>query len=212
MNRGTLAFLAAAAGLVMYATTASGQSVGVKTAGINFKASTMSTAGIARPPIGHVRFCGRHPEECLKRGEETVIRLDKQNWSELLEINHSINVAVKPVTDLDFYRTEEYWTLPQYYGDCEDYVLLKRRTLIEKGWPSGALLITVVFDENSEGHAILIVRTDRGDFVLDNKISTIKPWYATPYRFVKRQSEEDPKRWVSIDDRRHMEEDVASIR
>ena len=207
MNRGILTHLAMAAGLLMYATSAFGQ-----TAGIQFKTISMSTAGGARPPIGHVRFCDRHPDECLRRGKATKIKLDKFKWTELLEINHQVNITVHPVTDLEFYRTEEYWTLPQYYGDCEDYVLLKRRTLIEKGWPSGALLITVVFDENNDGHAILIARTDRGDFVLDNKIQTIEPWYATPYRFVKRQSEYDPKRWVSIDDRRHMEEDVASIR
>lgn len=209
MNRGTVKALVLATGIVLCAATAVGQTTSAR---YNTLSISMNTTGGARPPIGHVRFCNRHPEECRKRGDETVIQLDKSRWIELLETNHRINRDVTPVTDLEFYRKEEFWTLPEHFGDCEDYVLLKRQTLIEKGWPSGALLITVVFDENNDGHAILIARTDRGDFVLDNKVHKIEPWYATPYRFVKRQSEHDPRRWVSIDDRRHMEEDVASIR
>ncbi len=206
MKRGILTLSSMIAGLLMGATVAFSQP------GYHSRSASMSTAGLAKPPIGHVRFCGRFPDECAKRGEATIVNLDRARWTELLEANHKVNVAVAPVTDMEYYRTEEFWTLPEQYGDCEDYVLLKRRNLIEKGWPSGALLITVVFDENNEGHAILIARTDRGDFVLDNKIQTIEPWYATPYRYVKRQSGHDPRKWVSIDDRRHMEDGVASIR
>ena len=206
MKRGILTLLSMTTGVLMSATAALGET------GYHGKSVSMNTAGLAKPPIGHVRFCDRFPDECAKRGEATFVNLDKPTWTELLETNRRVNMAVKPVTDMDYYRTEEYWTLPDQYGDCEDYVLLKRRTLIEKGWPSGALLITVVFDENNEGHAILIARTDRGDFVLDNKIQTVEPWYATPYRYVKRQSDDDPRKWVAIDDRRHMEDGVASIR
>jgi hypothetical protein len=32
-----------------------------------------------------------------------------------------------------------------------------------RGWPESKLLITVVRDENNEGHAVLTVRTDEGD-------------------------------------------------
>ena len=38
-----------------------------------------------------------------------------------------------------------------------------------RGWPESKLLITVVRDENNEGHAVLTVRTDEGDFILDNR-------------------------------------------
>lgn len=207
MIRGTLTLLATMAGCLAAATTAPAQM-----ADFGSTLTAMNTAGYARPPIGHISFCRRNPDECVRHGDKASVALDSENWRELLEVNHRINTAVAPVTDLDYYKTEEYWTLPDGYGDCEDYVLLKRRELIERGWPSGALLITVVFDENNDGHAILIVRTDRGEFVLDNKTAEIRIWYETPYRFVKRQSEVDPRQWVSINDRRRMEEDVASIR
>ena len=63
--------------------------------------------------------------------------------------------------------------MPRTKGDCEDYALLKRHTLIRKGWPVGSLLLTVVRDEKGEGHAVLTARTKQGDFILDNKIVCI---------------------------------------
>ncbi len=46
------------------------------------------------------------------------------------------------------------------YGDCEDYALLKRKMLMQAGWPREALLMTVVRDKKGEGHAVLTVKTD----------------------------------------------------
>ena len=92
--------------------------------------------------------------------------------------------------------------LPDRKGDCEDFVLLKRRDLIDKGWPVGALLITVVRQQNGDGHAVLTVLTDRGDLVLDNLEPRVKLWSQTDYQYVKRQSEFDTGKWVAIDDAR----------
>jgi predicted transglutaminase-like cysteine proteinase len=76
--------------------------------------------------------------------------------------------------------------------------LLKRRSLIAAGFPRAALLITVVKQENGEGHSVLTVKTSLGDYVLDNLTDRVKPWSATPYRFVKRQSQENQNVWVAI--------------
>ncbi len=103
-----------------------------------------------------------------------------------------------PVTDQDLYGQVEMWTYPAGKGDCEDYVLLKRRMLIERGWPESTLLITVVRDENNEGHAVLTVRTDSGDLVLDNKRQDIVRWTETPYTFIKQQSDRNPLVWISL--------------
>jgi predicted transglutaminase-like cysteine proteinase len=95
----------------------------------------------------------------------------------------------------------EKWSYPDDgYGDCEDYVLLKRRMLLQAGWPREALLITVVRDKKDEGHAVLTVKTDKGDYVLDNQAESIVLWSDTGYRFVKRQSQTDPNMWVSLGD------------
>ncbi len=164
--------------------------------------AVMSVSGWARPPMGYLGFCRSFPAECMRRGAIDAAALTQNLWTELVAVNRVINNKIKPVTDLEFYNAEEYWTLPAGHGDCEDYVLLKRQALIRQGWPSGTLLVTVVFDEIGDGHAVLIVRTDHGDFVLDNKIDAIRIWSQTPYRYVKRQSVSDPDRWVAINDSR----------
>ena len=104
------------------------------------------------------------------------------------------------------------WTLPDAYGDCEDYVLLKRKLLVERGWSTSDLLVSVVFDEVGDGHAVLLARTTRGDFVLDNKTDRVLRWYETAYHFVKRQSVSDPNRWVSVGDPRWTTQNTAAAR
>ena len=70
--------------------------------------------------------------------------------------------------------------------------------LMQAGWPREALLITVVRDKNGDGHAVLTVKTDKGEFVLDNQNDDIVLWSETGYRFVKRQSQSDPNVWVAL--------------
>ena len=162
----------------------------------------MRIYGPTLPPFGFVKFCERQPNECRQGPlEEDRFEATPARLQELTEINKSINRAVEPATDLEIYGLTEYWTLPGARGDCEDYALLKRHQLMARGWPSGALLMTVVRDEKNEGHAVLTVRTAQGDFILDNKTDEIRTWQKVPYAFVMRQSYIDPKVWVSLDAR-----------
>lgn len=172
----------------------------------------MPTAGPATSPPGFVDFCRRHSEECdqsISRG--LIVQLDDARLLDLTLINRSVNAQIAPATDRELYGVEEYWTLPVERGDCEDYVLLKRRQLMRRGWPASALLITVVRDENGEGHAVLTVRTNRGELVLDNKVDVIRTWAETRYTYIKRQATTDARRWVRIDPVR-ADAAVASIR
>jgi predicted transglutaminase-like cysteine proteinase len=129
--------------------------------------------------------------------------LSNKAWTDLVRINKWVNDNVKPMTDMDHWGVVEKWSYPDDgYGDCEDYALLKRRMLMEAGWPREALLITVVRERNGDGHAILTVKTDKGEFILDNQETRVLLWSETNYRFVKRQSQADPNRWVSLGDPR----------
>ncbi|AEV38483.1 Transglutaminase-like cysteine peptidase [Pseudovibrio sp. FO-BEG1] len=163
----------------------------------------MPVIGQASAPVGHIEFCQNYPQQC-RYGTNTplVVRLTKERWQELLDVNASINTQVRPLTDEQLFGVAEYWTYPQGAGDCEEYVLEKQRQLIALGWPPSALLITVVKDLNNGGHAVLSVRTDQGDLILDNQISSILPWYSTPYRYVKRQSARHAAAWSAISDKR----------
>ena len=74
--------------------------------------------------------------------------LTAKAWKDLVRINKWVNDTVKPITDLEHWGVVERWNYPDDgYGDCEDYVLLKRRMLMQAGWPRQALLITVVRDK-----------------------------------------------------------------
>lgn len=157
-----------------------------------------------RAPIGWKQFCQDHPDECNVSPAQAVdVQLTKSAYKEMERINRYVNDHVKPMTDLDHFGVVEKWSYPDDgYGDCEDYVLEKRRRLIQAGWPRAALLITVVRDKKGDGHAVLTVRTDKGEYVLDNQEDEILPWSETGYRFVKRQSQTDVNVWVSLGDNR----------
>lgn len=163
-----------------------------------------SVQGGARPPIGWVAFCAEQPRECATpESAPRDIVLSQRAWRDLVRVNEWVNKTVKPLTDMDHWGTVEKWSFPDDgHGDCEDYVLLKRRILLDAGWPREALLITVVRDHKDEGHAVLTVKTDKGEFVLDNQNEDVLPWADTGYRFVKRQSQSDQNAWVSLGDNR----------
>jgi len=159
----------------------------------------MKAFGDTLPPIGYVNFCQEHRADCRPGPRfSDRIQLTPAKFGQIEEVNTAVNTEIAPETDLDLYGKPEYWTYPTTKGDCEDYVLLKRRILIERGFPESTLLITVVRDENDEGHAVLTVRTDKGDFVLDNKRREVMRWADTPYTFIKRQSERNPLVWISL--------------
>ena len=158
----------------------------------------------SRAPIGWIEFCSNHAKDCVGgTSSPRDVVLNGKSWKDLVRINKFVNDSVKPMTDQDHWGTVEKWSYPDDgYGDCEDYVLLKRRMLVQAGWPLEALLITVVREKSGDGHAVLTVKTDKGEFILDNQNPEILLWSETNYRFVKRQSQTDPNRWVSLGDPR----------
>ncbi len=164
------------------------------------KVAFLTSFGDTLPPIGYVTFCREHQVECRPgRRFADRIQLNAAKFKQIEDVNTAVNTTVAPITDLELYGKAEVWAYPTANkGDCEDYVLLKRRTLIQAGFPESALLITVVRDENNEGHAVLTVRTDKGDFILDNKRRDVVRWTDTPYTYVKRQSEKNPLVWISL--------------
>jgi len=165
--------------------------------------SIMRTGGVTTQPVGHYDFCIQYPAECTQRSTDNApIELTRKLWSALQKVNNAANLAIEPITDQNLWGISERWSYPNKRGDCEDYVLAKRRALMELGVPASDLLITVVRQQTGEGHAVLTVRTSRGDYVLDNLEPKILLWSKTTYRFLKRQSEFDSGQWVSVSDGR----------
>lgn len=154
-------------------------------------------------PEGHFAFCKRVPSECTqKTNSPKPLKLTRELWAKLINVNNEVNMSVIPKTDPEVWGAPDYWTYPGIYGDCEDYALEKRRRLIDLGFPRQDLLMTVVRESSGNGHAVLTVNTDLGDYILDNQVAKVLLWKETSYLFIKRQSAADSGRWITIDDPR----------
>ena len=155
--------------------------------------------GGARPVAAWVDFCRRHPTECtVDTSEPATITMTPEVWRTILSVNRRTNARIKPKTDMEHWGVVDRWDFPEDgYGDCEDYQLLKRKLLAERGLSRRAMRMTVVIDDLGEGHAVLMIRTDRGDYILDNKTSAVLPWRDTGYTYVKREGQ-DSTAWVSL--------------
>lgn len=198
LTRGGATLLRAALiGLPLVIGGASGQAQTV--ASLPNVAQPIEKGGAAKPIVAWVRFCEEMPAECsVDTSEPAVVSLTSATWNTIVAVNRRVNAKIKPITDINHWGIVDRWEFPtDGMGDCEDYQLLKRKMLVEKGLPRRALRMTVVIDELGEGHAVLMIRTDRGDYILDNKTSAVLPWDQTGYTFVKRESQ-DAVAWVTL--------------
>ena len=160
-------------------------------AGIPVASAPATASGDARAPYAWSELCRRSPAECrVDIHESEHVEMTPMLWKTIVAINGRANRTIEAVTDDDHWGVVDRWDIPtDGKGDCEDFALLKRKLLAEAGVPRRAMLMTVVIDEENAGHAVLMIRTDRGDFILDNKRNAILPWSQTGYVYVKRESQ-----------------------
>lgn len=148
-------------------------------------------------PYGHLDYCDRNPRDCRGHRVAAPLKLTDARLRMLQSVNNSVNRRVRPVSDQENYRKRDYWAMPSSgKGDCEDYVLAKRAQLLARGIAPSLLLITLV--QGREAHVVLTVRTDQGDYILDNMRNDVLPVEKTSYRYIKMQSPAHAGQWVSI--------------
>jgi len=154
----------------------------------------------ASAPSGFLAYCDRNPGECrIARGQPGQIAFTPDVWATLEKVNLAVNNAVRPLDDSEHYGVTEFWTVPvDGEGDCEDYVLAKRKMLILLGLAPPSLRITVAFNKRMERHAVLTVVTDHGDYVLDNLQDQILPPGELGYVWVERQDPASRTGWVAL--------------
>jgi predicted transglutaminase-like cysteine proteinase len=163
-------------------------------------ASPRLLESIPAPPLpAWTNFCERHPDECeIDALEPETITFTQELYAQLKAINVAVNRMLTPMTDENHWGVTDLWSFPDdNIGDCEDFQLLKRRLLIAAGLPRRALRMTVVLDVHGAGHAVLTVRTDTGDFILDNITDKVLAWSETSYTFIKRESDRRAE-WVFL--------------
>lgn len=180
------------AGMLIAASTAA--------ASMPIKSVPMRTLHEARPLSAWTAFCdGPGKNECaIDFAQPKRFALTDSVWKAVLAINTTVNRTVKHVTDQEHWGAPDVWTLAEDgKGDTEDYALLKRKLLVGRGLPRRAMRMTIVMDGKGEGHALLTLITDSGDFILDNETNAVLPWHDTGYVFIKRESQ-DSIGWVSL--------------
>lgn len=154
-------------------------------------ASRNSAASLS--PLGFKVFCIRNPEQCVASGPKSIDMSDA-TMVKLKRVNLDVNRSIRPVNDA---RGRDVWTINPSSGDCEDYVVTKRARLIKMGFPPSALRIARGKTRGGVGHAVLLVRTSKGDYILDSLTNTIKPKSQSDMRFIA-MSGPDPKSWAAL--------------
>ncbi len=165
-------------------------------------------------PYAYRRLCAEAPEICpathaaqalapIEAAMEKAYGSDalrpasvvmtEERRRQLDRVNSVVNAAIEPRVDVG----GDVWSLGFQFGDCEEYVLAKRELLIRLGWPRSALRITVVHDGIGY-HAVLVVATDAGEFVLDNLVGYVSRVENSPYEFIVAESLDRPGAWVRI--------------
>lgn len=166
------------------------------------------------PPRAYTALCQRRPSICPDRDlsrdlaglrhnlglrfgaaalQPAQVVLTAERQQQLVAVNQTVNGSIRPVND----HGPDLWSITGVAGDCEEYVLAKMNLLAGLGWPRSAMRITVVRDGQGF-HAVLVVETDRGGFVLDNMVGHITTISDSPYEFVVAESVNRPGAWVRV--------------
>jgi predicted transglutaminase-like cysteine proteinase len=180
MRKNTI--VTAAAGLLLMSTLTS------------FAGEQLSATRTVGAPPGFANACAKFSWLCSNSGHAKLAK--SSSMTLLKKVNSSVNASVRPAKDKARFGRREVWSLPtDGRGDCEDYVLMKHKRLVEAGFPSNSLALSVVLDRKGQNHMVLVARTESGDMVLDNLTSRIKPFNRTGYTFVARQDFDNKSKW-----------------
>jgi predicted transglutaminase-like cysteine proteinase len=147
------------------------------------------------PPAGFIAFCAKHPSEC--RGSGTASSPAELGWlrrHELEDVQTRLNATLRPRA-----MPESSWDYPvDGTADCNRYALAKRKELLARGWRPSDLLLATAVTEQGEAHLVLVVATEEGDLVLDNRFRRVMAWEDLPYTWLSRQDALDPSKWRSL--------------
>jgi len=203
MFNAAIKWIGLTAALLLVSSTAEANLLGMPL-GLRSALGHLSFDEPALPPMAFTQFCMNYPNQCSTRRmrfRRGPVQLSEQRWQDLADVNGEVNARIAPERNPDGLAGEK-WLINPSAGDCNDYAVTKRSALIERGWPARSLLLGEVITRWGEHHLILVVRTSGGDFVLDNMVDEVRPWFRVPYRWVRVQTPSNPNIWASIAARR----------
>lgn len=139
--------------------------------------------------LPYASFCRRNPGHCEMVGP-AIIDLTEELRQTLSEVNAAVNASINCMaSDKELYGQEEYWTYPSGgYGDCEDLAVEKRARLVERGLPRAAMTMAIVHHKRTlMAHAVLLIETTSGTYVLNSSTDKIVLWNEVPFNYESRE-------------------------
>lgn len=147
-------------------------------------------------PLSFIMFCVGQPARCAPSDRAERVALDDVRRAQLEFVQRSVNLEIVPVRRPP--NIVAPWREGASAGNCNDYAMTKRGRLLDLGWPSSALLLAVAAVPGGEGHLVLVVVTDRGDYVLDSLRDNVTLWSDLDYHWIKRSTPFDPQLWRAV--------------
>jgi len=147
--------------------------------GVTIAATMLTGAAHALPTPNAARtFCAANAAACAGGGA-AMISATPDLMLLIKAVNREVNASIRFESDAG-----NTWALNPARGDCEDFAISKRSALVGQGVDPSALRLAFTLTSRGAPHAVLIVRTDQGDFVLDNLDSRVKSLRSSGYRLL----------------------------
>lgn len=162
----------------------------------------MTEAKAILAPAGYRDFCARAVALCGAADQPLrKVPVSAAAIEVLEKYNQKFNNHILYRPDAALYGRTDYWVVATTAGDCEDIALAKRAALIAAGWPPGALWLAIGRDTAGQTHAVLVLRSDKGDLVLDNRTSRVTFWHQSRLHWIARQVPGDSHYWRLLETR-----------
>lgn len=120
------------------------------------------------------------------------------DWVVIHTVLNTLHRNFKPIEDIKKHKKTDVWTHNDE-GDCEDFALQFKKILTQQyGWEEHELLMGVVWDEKKRGHAVMVMRTDRGYWAADLRRYHLRRMEETNYTSNMIQTPLNRFEWASI--------------
>lgn len=147
--------------------------------------------------------CRAEPQACAQPAALALIAIidagkAREGRARLGEINRAVNLAIKPMSDMDQHGVPDVWSSPlatftSGRGDCEDYAIAKFVALREAGVADEDLRLLVVRDASlDEYHAVVAARSEDRWLILDNRRMTLMDTAYSSYKPLFALRHEEP--------------------
>lgn len=159
----------------------------------------LTSYGPTARPSGAAWLCSAFQGACHHASLAIAPAQDAQALSLARSVSALVNHTIVPRDQRFDGPQADAWTLPvANQGDCKRFAVMKKQMLAKAGLPPSSLLLAVVLRPDNDLHAVLVLRSASGDYVLDNLTDSVRAWTDTGYTFLKMQDPAHGERWNLI--------------